>query len=163
MTATVSFRKSLSCTTRTVAVCQVLQLPVVNDSVFCTPGLLPSVSSTVTAPVSALAMVTVTLAVGADVSRTRYACEVVSFSSSSRAMGPASTTAVVDAMASISTPPTVMVKVRLLLALPSAFTASTTTVYMPARVGAPQIVRSAEQAPVPATSNAMPGGSPTTT
>ena len=149
----------MSCTLRAVAVCQVFQLVLVNESVFCTPRLMPSVSSTVTAPVSALAMVTVTVAVGADVSRTRYACEVVPFSSSSRATGPASTVAVVAASASISTPPTVMVKVSSVLP-PVALTAWTMTVNMPVRVGAPHTVRAVPQAPAPSASNDMPGGSP---
>ena len=86
---------------------------------------------------------------------------MVPFWSSLKTTGPASTLDVVEASASISMPPTVMVKLRVARP-PPMLTADTVTVNAPVRVGAPQIWRTVPQAPVPSASNAMPGGSPLT-
>ena len=79
--------------------------------------------------------------------------------SSSSATGPGSNS-VVPGTVSIRMPSTVMVKAR--SAVPPTLTARTTTVNVPAAVGAPQRVSAAPQAPVPSASNSRPGGSPLT-
>ena len=60
---------SSSSSARRVTVCAASQLPVVKVSVFCTPVVMPSVSSTFTSALL-LVIATVTLALGAAASRT---------------------------------------------------------------------------------------------
>ena len=57
---------------------------------------------------------------------------------------------------------TVIVKFKAVLLAPTASVAQTVTADSPTSVALPQIVRAAEQAPVPSASNAMPGGNPST-
>ena len=70
VTVTLSSTPSSSCAAVSVTVRAVLQFNAVNVSVFCVPGVPPSVSPTVTASMSPLAIVTVTSCVGGVLSRT---------------------------------------------------------------------------------------------